>query len=92
MQISMSSRKQKKALSAATKQVHALLDKLQLSDFKEEEQVVLAMGAVKYKPHTHQGEKEAKGFVIIATEAGLPQVEDSRQNTSKVGSGGFVYA
>ena len=39
----MSSRKQKKALSAATKQVHALLDKLQLSDLKKEGQVVLAM-------------------------------------------------
>ena len=41
----MSSRKQPKTLSAATKQVHALLDelRLQLSDLKEREQLVLAL-------------------------------------------------
>ena len=39
----MYSRKQPKTLSAATKRVLALLDELQLSDLKKEEQVVLAM-------------------------------------------------
>ena len=43
MQISMSSRKQPKTLSADTKLARALLDKLQLSNLKEEQEVVIAM-------------------------------------------------
>ena len=39
----MSFRKQPKTLSAATKRINALLDELQLSNLKEEQEVVIAM-------------------------------------------------
>ena len=53
-------RKQPKKLSAATKQVHALLKKLQLSDLKKEEQVVLAM-----EMHSIFDVKALKGYLAL---------------------------